>query len=223
MAAIRFSKSGVSSNVLILLVAAFLMAFGNGAFITRVLHTYPLTAGNALPLSSLIFVFGGVTVILLAVACFKRSTKPVLIAILMLSSLAAYFMDSYGVVLNDEMLRNVALTHAAEVRDLLNLKLLAYLVLLGIVPAIAVYRMPLRWRGWRLEVRSRLKLVVVALSMIVALVFAFGGFYASFLREHKTLRFYANPTYYVYSAIRYAGQLLATPSNGLLAAVGIGR
>jgi len=218
----RLAKAGLTSNVLILLVAAFLMAFGNAALITNVLKTYPLTAGNALPLASLILVFGGGTILLLAVACYRRSTKPVLIVILLLSSLAAYFMDSYGVVINDEMLRNAALTHAAEVRDLLNLKLLAYVLLLGVLPAIAVYKLPMRWRGWRTELFARLKLVGITLVVIIAPVLMFGGFYASFVREHKMLRFYANPTYYAYSAVRYASRFLATRSTGILTAVGVG-
>jgi len=222
MAAFRLSKAGLTSNTLIVLVAAFLTTFGNGALITNVLKTYPLTAGNALPLMSLILVFGGVTVILLAVGCFKHSVKPVLIAILLLSSLAAYFMDSYGVVINDEMLRNAAITHAAEVRDLLNFRLLAYVVLLGIMPAIVVYRLPVRWRGWRVELLARLKLIGIALVPIIVPGLLFGGFYASFIREHKTLRSYANPTYYVYSAVKYGGHFLASRSHGVLAAVGVG-
>jgi len=222
MAAFRLSKAGLTSNTLIVLVAAFLTTFGNGALITNVLKTYPLTAGNALPLMSLILVFGGVTVILLAVGCFKHSVKPVLIAILLLSSLAAYFMDSYGVVINDEMLRNAAITHAAEVRDLLNFRLLAYVVLLGIMPAIVVYRLPVRWRGWRVELLARLKLIGIALVPIIVPGLLFGGFYASFIREHKTLRSYANPTYYVYSAVRYGSHFLASRSHGVLAAVGVG-
>lgn len=220
MALFRLPKTGLTSNALILLVAAFLTALGNGAFISNALKTYPLTAGNALALLSLFVVFGGATVILLAALCFGRSTKPVLILILLLSALAAYFMDSYGVVINDEMLHNVMLTHPAEARDLINLKLIAYLIVLGVAPAIAVARVPLRWRGLRIETVARLKLAGIALSVMAAVVLAFGSFYASFFREHKALRSYANPTYYVYSSIKYANQLLATGSNGPIAAVG---
>jgi lipid A ethanolaminephosphotransferase len=220
MIPMRFPKTGLTSNTLILLVAAFLTAFGNGAFITNVLKTYPLTAGNAMALLSLFVVFGGATVILLAVLCFKRSTKPVLILVLLLSSLAAYFMDSYGIVINDEMLHNIVLTHPAEARDLVNFRLLAYLVVLGIAPALAVGRTSLRWRGLRVESLARLKLMGIALSVMAGMVLAFGSFYASFLREHKMLRAYANPTYYVYSAIKYANGLLATASNGAVAAIG---
>ncbi|MFV2032174.1 MAG: phosphoethanolamine transferase domain-containing protein, partial [Gammaproteobacteria bacterium] len=33
-----------------------------------------------------------------------------------------------------------------------------------------------------------------------------GGFYASFFREHKPLRFYANPTFYIVSMASYVSK-----------------
>ncbi len=220
MVPFRLPRTGLTSNTLILLVAAFLTAFGNGAFISNVLKTYPIMGGNAMALLSVIIVSGGATVILFAMLCFKHSTKPVLILFLLLSALAAYFMDSYGIVINDEMLHNIVLTHPAEARDLASLKLLVYIAVLGIVPALAVSRTPLRWRGLRVESFARLKLVGITLSVMVGLVVAFGSFYASFYREHKVLRAYANPTYYVYSVIKYATRFLAPGSSGPVVAIG---
>ncbi len=40
---------------------------------------------------------------------------------------------------------------------------------------------------------------------VVAIILILSDFYASFFREHKPLRFYANPTYYIYSALKYSG------------------
>jgi membrane-associated PAP2 superfamily phosphatase len=53
-----------------------------------------------------------------------------------------------------------------------------------------------------------------------------GSHYASFLREHKSLRFYANPTYYSYSTHKYVQSVLATliiPAavNGLKASTNV--
>jgi lipid A ethanolaminephosphotransferase len=220
MSRLRFLANGLTSNSLLVLVAAFLTAFANAAFFSNVLKTYPITGSTAMPLLSLIGVFGGATVILFAALCSKHTTKPVLILFLLLSSLAAYFMDSHGVVVSDEMLQNVVHTNLAEARDLVSLKLLAYLALLGIAPALAVYRIPLRWRGLGIEARARFALVGISLSIMAALVLAFGSFYATFYREHKALRAYANPTYTVYSAIKYANRLAARGSRTTLATIG---
>ena len=61
-------------------------------------------------------------------------------------------------IISDDMLRNVAHTNPAEALDLFSLKLLVYLGLLGIAPAVAVAWVPVQWRGWRRETVARLKL-----------------------------------------------------------------
>lgn len=43
----------------------------------------------------------------------------------------------------------------------------------------------------------------------------FGNFYASFLREHKSLRPYANPTHYIYSLVKFVGNSFGYKSNQL--------
>ena len=216
----RLPAAGLTSNTLIVLAAVFLAAFGNLSFFGKVLNAYPLTAGNAPALASLAAMLVATTTLLLALTCFRRTTKPVLIGILLLTSLAAHFMDSYGVVINDDMLRNAAQTNMAEARDLLNFRLLGYLILLGVVPAIVIARLPLRWRGMRVEAIARGKLLGIILLFRMGTVLAFGGFYASFLREHKSLRSFANPAYYIYSAVKYSTSTLAVKGRQALIAVG---
>jgi lipid A ethanolaminephosphotransferase len=219
----RFSfpaGTGFTTNTLILAVTAFLLVFSNGSLVSRVLEIYPLSTGHAPAVLSLALTIGGVTVLVIGLLCFKRSTKPVLITLLLLSSLAAYFMDSYGVIISDDMLRNVAHTNTAEALDLFNLKLLVYLGLLGIAPALAVFRVPVQWRGWRQETVSRLKLLGITLALVIGTVLLFGSFYASFLREHKELRQRANPVYFMSSAIKFAQQSFASTSAGPMVVVG---
>ena len=219
----RFSfpaGTGFTTNTLILAVAVFLLVFSNGSLVSRVLEIYPLGAGHAPAVLSLAMTIGGVTVLVLGLLCFKQSTKPVFITLLLLSSLAAYFMDSYGVIISDDMLRNVAHTNPAEARDLFNLRLLVYLGLLGIAPALAVAWIPVQWRGWRQESVARLKLLGITLALVIGTVLLFGSFYASFLREHKELRQRANPVYFMSSVIKFARQSFASTSNGPMVIVG---
>lgn len=214
------AKAGLTTNTLILAVAAFLTLLGNGSFIASTLRVYPPTADNLLPLLSLFIVFGGVTVLLFGAVCFRRATKPVLILFLLLSSLAAYFMDSYGIIISDDMLRNVAHTNTAEALELFSVKMLLYIGLLGVLPALAVARVQLRWRGWRSESIARLKLFGMTIALIVSGVFLFSSFYASFAREHKDLRQRANPSYFIHSTIKFAGQQMASVSTAPITTVG---
>lgn len=212
-------RDGLPSNTLILAVIGFVALFGNGAFVANVLKAYPFSAGNALAVLSLAVVFGGVGVLLLAPLCFRRSTKPVLITVLLLSAAAAYFMDTYGIVFSDDMLRNVTHTHAAEVLELFTPRLFAYLVLLGVLPALAVGRVRLRPQTPGAEVIARLKLGGAALALAIGTVLAFGGFYASFFREHRDLRQHANPVYFLYSSVKYTAELFRSGTVGPIEAI----
>jgi lipid A ethanolaminephosphotransferase len=216
----RLPAQGLTSNTLIFLVAVFLTVFGNLTFFGKVLTTYQLTVGNAPALVSLAAMVVAITLLLLALTCFGRTTKPVLIVILLLSSLAACFMDSYGIVINTEMLQNAARTDMAEARDLVNFRLLAYFVVLGVIPAIVIARIPLRWRGMRVEVLARGKLLAILVLFMVGTVLAFGGFYASFIRQHKSLRFFTNPATYIYSAARFAGDAFDATDGQALTVIG---
>ena len=216
----RLPANGLSSNTLILLVALFISASCNLTFFANILNTYPLFSYKAPYLASLALSFVAINALIFALFSFARTTKPVLILLVLLSSLAAYFMDSYGLVISDEMLQNAAQTNPAETRDLITGKLLIYVLFLGILPAALIAKTPLRWRGWRPELVSRIGLIGLLLAIIAVLVMTFSSFYASFLREHKSLRSYANPSYFIYSAVKYANQTLATKPTGALAVMG---
>lgn len=209
-----------TSNSLIVLVCVFIVACHNFAYFAGVLKTYPLAAGNMLPVATLAVVTGAVTVLLPALIAFGRATKPVLIVYLLIAAVAAYFMDTFGIVINDEMLQNVAQTNPGEARDLINFRLIAYVVGLGVLPALLVWKMPLRWRGWRAELWARLKLLTLLLVGMIGLILLFGSFFASFAREHKPLRSYANPTYPLYSLAKYVHGRYAAPAARTVAVVG---
>ena len=212
-------KREVGGNVLLLLTCLLLVAGGNASFVAQVLHAFPPGASTLPALLSLAVVFLAFNVVLFGGFAFGRMTKPVLIAALLTASITAYFMDSFGTVIGEDMLRNAAQTDAGEAFDLLTFKLLAYFVLLGLLPSVVVWRAPLAWRGWRRELVGRAKLLALCLLAIALMVMAFGGFYASFLRAHKSLRSYANPAYPLLTALKFAGKANQAAAGMKLAAV----
>lgn len=213
-------RIGVSQNTLLLAVSLFVAAVGNLTFFDSVLKAYPLTASGFVHFASLSVLLVSVNGLLLSLICFGRLTKPVLVTTLVLSSMAAYFMDGYGVVISDEMLRNVIQTNPAEAMDLLTTKLLGYVLFLGVLPSLAVIRAPLRRQGWWPAVKHRIILVGGLLVTMAACIAPFTGFYASFIREHKSIRNYANPTYYIYSAVKLANAELLPKSAKAMTLVG---
>ncbi len=198
----------LSSHALLLAGVGFVVAFGNFTFFSRVLAVFPPHGAVVLGLISLVASLAALTTLFLIPLTLGRAVKPVLSVVLLLTALTAYFMDSYGVAIGTDMLRNVAETQWAEIADLLTLKLLVYLVLICILPVWLIWLVPIKWRGWRWEIGVRLGLALALLLVIGAGVMGAGDFYASFIREHKELRAYANPAYPLTAAIKYAGMNL---------------
>ncbi|AXS85121.1 phosphoethanolamine--lipid A transferase [Marinobacter sp. Arc7-DN-1] len=202
----------MNKSTLIVLVSIFLMAFDNRAFFSNIIEVYPLNLDNAAFLISLAVVFGAALIVILSLVCYRYSTKPVLITILMLSSFAAYFMDSYNTVIDTDMLRNVAQTNVSEASDLMSGTLAVYVILLGILPSLFVYRVQLTTGTVRRDILSTAKLASISLGVGVLTVVIFSNFYASFIREHKILRYYANPSFYLVSTFKFAGSAIESSS-----------
>jgi len=186
----------MKNSRLVILVALFLVLFGNVAFFRNVTDVYPLSLSNIAFLGSLAVSLLGFIVLLLTLVTFaapKYTTKPILILVLLLSSFASYFMDSYNVVIDHAMIQNIVQTNIDESTDLFSFKLVLYCLFLGVLPSVFVYKAPIKNGSLRTELTSKLKVIGVALLAMVTMVVMFSSFYTSFLREHKPLRYYTNP------------------------------
>ena len=192
---------------LILLTTLFLAVFDNLSFFKNVIAIYPVSLKNTPFLISVVFLLIAGIMILLSIFCSKYTIKPVLIIILIISSLSSYFMNNYNIVIDVTMLQNVIETDVSETFDLLSLKLFIYLTLAGILPSIFIYKIKIRYKSFKRELLSRLIVVISALCIILVSFFSLSDFYFSFFREHKVvIKYYANPTCYIYSGIKYIGK-----------------
>lgn len=198
----------VNSNQLIILVSVYLVLFYNFTFFSHILDVYPLSFENIGSLISIAVFYVAFNILLLLFVSEPHVIKPALILLLLLSSLAATFMDSYGIIINDHMIENILSTNISESMDLVSLRVVFYFIVLGLLPSLLIYKANVITGTLWAELFSRVKLFVICLLIVISVVLISGKFYASFFREHKTLRNYANPTYYIYSAGKYiAGKI----------------
>ncbi len=179
-----------------------MVAADNVAFFRNVLAVYPLQEHFGF-IVSLVVVLFALTALVLTLFSSRWTTKPLLIIVLLVSSLTNYFMNSYHVIIDTDMIRNVIQTNLAESSDLLTLKQVLYFLFLGLLPAYVVYRTPIRYRSWQRELWAKVKTILLMLLLIAASLFAFSKHYTSFFREHKPLRFSVNPLYWLYSGGKY--------------------
>ena len=214
------SRGSVTSFQIVFITAVFLVIFDNATFFSHLVEFYPVSQKNFLFLISLVISFTGIVVLVLFPLCFQHTTKPVLIVILTVSSLTSYFLDSYNSVIDTSMVGSVLNTNLDEVLDLLNLKLFLYCILLGILPSLAVYKTRIHYFSLRREIAVRIILLITIPACILVLIFSFGNYYSSFFRENKSLRFYSNPDYYLYSIGKYVSKRFI-PSHHAIMPLGL--
>lgn len=200
-----------SPHKITLMVSVFLMLFANHALFSHILQIYPLSAREWPFLISVTLFFTALTTLFLLWVTYGRATRWVLALILILASQAAYYMDTYGVIVDTVMLDNILQTNPQEFAGLLTFKLLIYTVFLGVVPAWLVLKYSPSIKMNKAVLLGKLKLSGLLLLLVVLAVAPFTAHYASFIREHKVARMYANPTFFSYSVIKYL--VLATQSS----------
>ncbi|HTQ99966.1 MAG TPA: phosphoethanolamine--lipid A transferase [Candidatus Acidoferrum sp.] len=187
---------------LILLISAVFVLFFNRSFFHNLHDLYGNDLHGFLFMASLALMVFGFHVLLLCVLCFRYTTKAILSLLFVGGAAAAYFMGRFNIVVDATMLTNVFQTNPREAGDLLGTGLMLQLALMGVVPSLWLWRVRIYYPRWTRELRNRLLLMGGTIVLWLASALPFTADYASYFREHKLLRFYANPATFVYSGVR---------------------
>ena len=151
----------VSPERLALFAAVGLVLAFNLPFWQRLLDIVSPLDGHGLKMLGLAFAL--VTTFfywVLLLFIWPRIGKPLLGLLLLSTAAISYFMNQYGVLIDQDMVRNALQTDGAEVRDLLTVRMALTVLLLGVlwptVPAggswgvvLPIWALPV-WCWWRL-------------------------------------------------------------------------
>ena len=151
--------------------------------------------------------------LILTLLAFRSVLKPVLIVLFMSGAGVAYFMNQYGVLIDAAMFRNMAETNVAEVRDLMSFKFAAYILLLGVLPSVLLWKAQIAYRPWHRELLGKLLVSGACVVTIgsVALVNYQG--LSSLFRNHHELRLMLTPSNIVGASIGYVSERVGTASR----------
>jgi lipid A ethanolaminephosphotransferase len=141
--------------------------------------------------------------IVLTVLAFRPVLKPLLTVIFLISAGVAYFMGQYGVMIDAGMFRNFAETNVTEVRDLLSLKLFAYILLLGVLPSWLLWKVPVNYRRWHRELISKVIVSVASVAVIGGVALANYQGLSSLFRNHHEIRLMLVPSNYIGASAGY--------------------
>ncbi|WP_123591600.1 phosphoethanolamine transferase [Salinisphaera orenii] len=185
-----------------LTVAAFLAIFLNTAFWKAVIGAAEIGMarhlGFGLSLAAAMLAF---FVLLVSLFGVRYLFKPAVVVLLFVASLASYFMNVYGVVIDDTMIHNVLETDSGEASGLFSMQLLVHLLLTAILPALVVCLWRIRYRPFWRELGLRTLTVTLAIGVLGVSVYSHYKDFSLVLREHRELRYLVNPTYPLYAAV----------------------
>ncbi|WP_201598724.1 phosphoethanolamine transferase [Psychrobacter vallis] len=191
----------INLNYLIIIVALYLVSTANIGFFEQVLNIYPFgtNIGFILSLTGLLF---GLMWLVLQLLCYRPIAKPVLIALLLIAAICGYFTDGYGTIFDRNMLINSLQTDQAEAMGLMTTSFFIRLFMLGILPALVISKIRIKHTIWRRAILQKTVSLIIAIALIAVCLLPFGDQYASFFRQHKIVRSYANPITPVYSVVK---------------------
>ncbi len=153
------------------------------------------------------------TALVLTLASWRWSIKPVLALFLLAAAAGAHFMGTYNVVIDATMMVNVLQTDARETRDLLSLRLFASLLLLAVLPLVWLLRLRVQRLGAWPQIKRNLLSALLAVALMAALLMVFFADMSATMRNHKSVRYLINPlnSFYALTTLAMASQ--ATPSG----------
>ncbi|MDQ0318176.1 lipid A ethanolaminephosphotransferase [Pararhizobium capsulatum DSM 1112] len=194
------NRPRIGSATLSFLVALFLLVVLNRTFWVRA-DTY--LAGNIVTLSALaIGLLALFTAVLTAVSV-KYVTKPVFMLLILTASLAAWFTDNYGVIVDTEMIRNVLETTGPESGRVLTPGLFLHIVLTAVFPCILLAWTEILHRSFWSKVAWNLAIILPCLLAFAISAMSQARVFASTVRTHKDLARVINPFVPLASAVHY--------------------
>ena len=187
-------KQGWHPAWLALLSSLWLSSAGNIALWSQV-HQLPEVSG----LRGFAFAIGFGAIITAAISAilsflnWRWLLKPAIAVFFLSAASGAYFMMSYGIVIDSTMITNVVQTDTKEALDLMNWRMLISLALLGILPFWVLWKIPVKPLLLGQQIFGNILTLVISLVVIVGALLAIFQDFSSIMRNHTQLRYLVNP------------------------------
>ena len=206
----------IGLETLALLASLFFTLFCNHEFWHKLGTDLHASSG----LLATVFVFvTALQAFLLGLVLTRRTAKPLLAVLFIATAFAAYYMGTYNVYMDPDMIRNVLNTDPKEAGELLVADLVLPLLGLAVLPIVVLWRLRLDKRDWKraLWIRIAFLLGMLVLSAAAAMV-SFKDL-SALARNQREVRYLVTPANYVVSLSRV---LLASPPGPHKALIPIG-
>jgi lipid A ethanolaminephosphotransferase len=207
----RLPSLRLSTEQVLLAASLFWALANNRLFMAAALRdrtlAEPQTWGFALALLAML---ASLHFLLLAPLAWRRTIKPLLVLMILVSASSSYFMQAYGAYMDPSMMRNVLRTDAAETRELLSWAMALHLLLYPVLPLLLLWRVQVKPRRWLPGLAWRLGSTAVALGVLVGATLLIFQPFSSLMRNHKEMRYLVTPAAVLWSV----GVVVADQTRG---------
>lgn len=187
-------EQGIHPNLLIVLTSIWLATIGNLALWQELVRLPEMNDWRAawfgVAFAALI---AALICMLMSLLCWRWTLKPVIALFLVIAALGAYFMLSYGVVIDSAMMVNVLHTDLRESTDLASWKLVMVLLFLAVLPIVLLWKTQVKRFNLFKTLGNNALLLIVSLAISALAVMPIYQDFASTMRNNMQLRFLVNP------------------------------
>lgn len=150
---------------------------------------------------------------LLSILTAHKWSRFVICVFFLIASFSAYFADTYGVIIDRDMLLNVSQTNFSEAVGLFSWKLVLYILVLFVIPSAIVYKISFNKSTFTKIFLSHALIAIISLASIGILFFSTSAFSSSFFREQKHIRVYSNPLNALYASYQVVNKGYLSPAK----------
>ncbi len=191
----RTLDAGVSAEAATLLVSLWFSIGANAAFWRAVGQT---DEAHGIPFKISLFIFVTCLINLFLTAVVWRGIgKIALCTLIVVSAAFAYFSSTFGIAVDKVMIRNLVETDRQEAFQLMSANLILFIALRGLLPALLLSRLRVRYRTLPRELVAKLLVLLGTFAVIAMVALPLNRGYASFLRNHRELKHLLTPVNYL--------------------------
>ncbi len=203
----RWARPEIGSRTAALLTGLFILATCNDTF-------WPMMRDGFGGWNAASITFG-LSVSLLLLTFFvaisaKYVFKPLAILCLLTAGAASYFTDTFGTIINEQMIDSAMTTNQREAGALISARFLTHLALYAILPSLLLLWVRLRHETFGLKLRNNAKLIVPMLIATGIMVYFQLGAYIVTIRGNNLMMQTLNPVAPLSAAYNYAHTQLTT-------------
>ncbi len=159
--------------------------------------------GFALSISFLI-------ICLLITLSVKYLFRPLATLFILVAAGASYFTDTFGTIINEQMIDSAMTTNAREAGALMSARFLTHFAFYGLLPVVLLWWVRIRHEPMGQKVRGNLKILVPLLVLTGVMVYAHIGTYIVTIRSNNLLMQTLNPVAPISAAWNYGKSFYIT-------------